>query len=52
MKNAATFSTIFALFLAYLAFTYIIPYPTKETTASAHRSISSNSDQNDIDGDN
>ena len=52
MKNAALFSSIIALFLAYLAFTYIIPYPTKETTADAQRSISLNSDQNDIDGDN
>jgi PsbP-like protein len=52
MKNAAMFSSIIVLFLAYLAFTYIIPYPTKVTTESAQRSILSNSDLNDIDGDN
>jgi hypothetical protein len=51
MKTAALFSSIIALFLAYLALAYIVPYPTKETAASALRSPL-NSDQNDSDGDN
>lgn len=51
MKTAALFSSIIALFLAYLALAYIMPYPTKETAASAQRSPL-NSDQNDSDGDN
>ena len=50
MKTAALFSSIIALFLAYLAFTYIMPYPTKETAASTQRSPSLNSDQNDSNG--
>ena len=52
MKKTALFSSIIVLFLAYLTFTHIIPYPTKETTVSAQRSISSISGQNDSDEDN
>jgi hypothetical protein len=52
MKNAALFSSVIALFLAYLAFVYIVSYPTKETTASPQSPISLNSGRSDSNGDN